>query len=393
MNWPVGVINEVNEVKRLNWKRYLLLFLFLCVLLGVSICGVNYLYSGYFDNLSSAVIFLYGVLVIVFLILLSFKAYIYSVQLTVYEACKAESEKIKQQWIHWASKRACINGYRFFSPEVIDIQSVINNSAFDVHTSQLLSLHQGESGRYKEIEIYIELLSSVRAVIKEIDDRLSFRIIFINSANPLSFSFFKSAWLECGFREEKIVSHDFYSSGLWDSFIETIDDGINDKITIVLSVNLSDVAVSSNNSTEFASLNIFSVFNSPKAQSVVYRPMFCTRGDLKQGLLLLVTYQPDICLASAINFCGVSEQDIALITSELKKAANSLSREWFFSIKDLGMTFGVQDDKHAWLSLCYLSDVCKASNRSQLMVSKNSDGFLFSLIAPQSPVDVVGDLL
>ncbi|WP_338515930.1 hypothetical protein [Erwinia aphidicola] len=332
-------------------------------------------------------------LVIVFLILLSFKAYIYSVQLTVYEACKAESEKTKQQWIHWASKRACINGCRFFSPEVIDIQSVINNSAFDVHTSQLLSLHQGESGRYKEIDIYIELLSSVRAVIKEIDDRLSFRIIFINSANPLSFPFFKSAWLECGFREEKIVSHDFYSSGLWDSFIETIDDGINDKITIVLSVNLSGVAVSSNNSTEFASLNIFSVFNSPKAQSVVYRPMFCTRGDLKQGLLLLVTYQPDICLASAINFCGVSEQDIALITSELKKAANSLSREWFFSIKDLGMIFGVQDDKHAWLSLCYLSDVCKASNRSQLMVSKSSDGFLFSLIAPQSPVDVVGEPL
>ncbi|WP_338515715.1 hypothetical protein VRB18_10150 [Erwinia aphidicola] len=151
--------------------------------------------------------------------------------------------------------------------------------------------------------------------------------------------------------------------------------------------------MSSNNSTEFASLNIFSVFNSPKAQSVVYRPMFCTRGDLKQGLLLLVTYQPDICLASAINFCGVSEQDIALITSELKKAANSLSREWFFSIKDLGMIFGVQDDKHAWLSLCYLSDVCKASNRSQLMVSKSSDGFLFSLIAPQSPVDVVGEPL
>lgn len=389
MNWPVKILNEVEDVKKLKWGIYFTFFLVLCAILAFVIGGVKYFNSDYFESQLSVFIFSYGVIVVVFMVFLSLKAYIYSVKLTVYEACKAESERIKQQWVYWASQKINISGYRFFFPDIIDIKSSINDSLFDVYTAQSLVLKEGQGGIYTESDIYTELLSSVRAVIKEIEEGSSFRIIFIDSINPLSLSFFKLAWLGCGFREEKIVSHAFFSSELWDDFLENVGDGVDDNVTIVLSINLSNMTLSSNDSTEFASLNIISANKSCKMPSVVfYRPISCAKEDLNESLLMLMTYQPDICLAQVVTFSGVAVEDVALISNQLKSTAQLLSMEWGFSVKELSMVFGNQDDKHVWLSLCYLSDVCKVTNKRQLMISRYNNAFIFVLVAPWS-ADVV----
>lgn len=384
MEWPVCILHEADCVERISFKKWFLSLFYLLSLSSAFLYVMSFLSPAYAEGKLTVVALFYAVVIVVFLYTLVLRIYWLGIRLTSYEAYKNESENLMQQWMLWGSRKTGIRSHCLFSPDVIDMEATLKGGVSDVHTDQPLKLRKNKIKKHTEEEIYYELLSSSREVISDLESHSDFEIFFISNVNAISYSLFKTCWLKCGFREERIINYTFINPGLEEVLYESIDNEKTNKVFIVLAFNLDVDGESRDESTEFASLSVFAKDDdSMKSPIMVFRPMACTDESIKCSLLKMMTYQPELLSSSMVSYSGVDPDDILLITNELKNTSLLLSKKWDFSTQDLSVIFGRLNKKHSWLSLSYLSDLCLETKKHQLMVAVSCSGYVFTLIAPQ----------
>lgn len=385
MVWPVHIILPKKNVPKLKLKWWAKCFSSIFLVIGVVFLILKvFNLSGnkqFFTLLTSFFCVLFLILIICFFV----RVYFYGITLSNYEAYGIESDTLIRKWTAWASENLYVIDYCFFTPNKLSLSDVVNENPTAIYKDQALKFTEKIGVEYTEEQFFRELLSSVRMTIKTLASKSEFEVILVQENNSMSYPVFKQAWTATGLPEDKLTSYQFVRGKFSIILNKCIDNQENNKVFIIISINIPTVVYSREPCSEFSSIIIISnnsSFESESHRCIAFRPTFCDEDELAEEIIKIGTYQPAVFEITKVWCSGMDTENISLITNKLKKISPLSSNDWLFSIRDLNMTFGRLGRDHSWLSFAFSLYASEVTSSGQLMVSKDDEGYIFNVIRP-----------
>ena len=382
MSWPVNIVLPAEAVPKIKWKRWAFSLLILFFIMAFFFWFLKT--NPTFKNGNALMVMLPFLLITAggYLICFSIRIYYHGMCLSAYDAYEQESESLRKVWTEWASQKVFIPASHFFLPSEVSSVDILAGDPVDVFSGQSLKLRGHDGDEYTEEQLLYELLSSVRKKLKELSAICMFDVIFTHRENHYSFALFKECWLSMGLAERCLGEHSFVLNDYEDVFERCLCSEEN-KVFIVLSINIESTNPLSLSDTEFASIILVSPqceFINENKSCIVLRPMQCEKKNIKEKFTHMQTYQPEISSTSRVLFSGMDVNEIVTITDVFRNTTKSAKVKWEYEGKDLNLLLGQLGGDHYWLVLALSFHFSNAAKGSVLMINDQGDDYILNVI-------------
>lgn len=382
MSWPVRIISSPDSVPKMRWKRWLwgvgvLLF---CIIFG---CGVVETLDGLpSSHLIELLLPLSTVFISGYLFFFALRIYYYGVCLSAHDRYLHDAQVLQNQWTEWANRPLYVSANHFLLPEKLVVRDIMMGKSTNVVKGQALRLDV--DGAYTEEELFNELLSSIRIKIKKISSTHVFDVIFTYEKNHTSFSVFRESWCAAGL-DDKIIDNCYFFKCSHEQVYEHVLSSEDNRVFIVISINVDSQKRIEAGTTEFASIILMSKKYSAldnKGCGVMLRPMECGKHEVENKFAHMQAYQSEVLNAARVLFSHLEQTEIINISTVLRNSISVRMSDWEFESHDLNMVIGNLSGEHFWLALSlslYFSEIKKESS---LIINGVGDRVVFNLIKP-----------
>ncbi|HEM6627831.1 TPA: hypothetical protein U2I12_000469 [Citrobacter farmeri] len=376
MGWPARIIIERENVSRINFKAWGAAFFSL--LLIYIVCF--YFFKLLTPDLQTKLLTLFFPFAVISMILFTLifiaRVYFFGVMLANHEAYTEESKRLQDKWTLWANKKTYIAACKVFTPQNVDIPSVIADGSPEVYIGQVLRFKDFSNEDLTEEYFYDELLSSIHEEISRLLPDYFFEAVFIKPEDAMSFSVFKDCWQTAGFPEEKITKWRFFTGDYSEVINSCVDNAEPKVIQVIIFIGAFQER---SKGSEFASIFLLS-HDDINTQGVIYRPLSTVVSDLTINVKKMMKYQSVIYTTGEVRFSGMPVEEQAMIDNTLRATAMEEHKNWSCAFQDLNMIFGEQGANHSWLTLAFTLTAASLSKQKQLMVVKDSGKYFFNVI-------------
>ncbi|HCC5835714.1 hypothetical protein [Citrobacter farmeri] len=383
MSWPVRIILPPESIPNIKWRRWAWGFFFILsiMMLGSWLLRTTKIVVGlpFLEALLPLVIILVGG----YLVVLAFRIYYHGVSLSAMDGYMHDAQALQEQWTDWASKPVYILANHFFLPTQIVLPDIMLGKLTDIAKGQALKFDVYDK-TYTEEDLFNELLSSVRAKLKQLSSTHTFDVIFTCEENDISFSVFRECWRGIGI-DNKILGECYCYKNCHELIYEHVLNSEDNRVIIVVSTRMDSQQLSVVETTEFASILLMakdSRTSGGVSCGVMLRPMSCGKNIIEDEFIYMQTYQPEIMNAVRVYFSHFEQKDIASVSDVLRKKTSRENGVWEFDVYDLNMVLGQLGGEHYWLVISLLLYFSEEKKEPYFMVHNVGDQAVFNMIKP-----------
>ncbi|WP_330985515.1 MULTISPECIES: hypothetical protein [Enterobacterales] len=384
MSWPVQIIPPGDKIPSIKWKRWFYFFICFLMVMIVAWGSVKIIAPAEEHNFSKTFTMLFFIWLFVYSVILSIRTYYYGVCLSAYEAREQEAMLTRQGWTEWASRKFYVPAYKLFLPSVISQSDIATSHFVEIYSEQQLKLRGHNGDAYTEEQLIYELLASVRAQLINLKKTCVFDVIFTYGSGYATFSTFKECWTAIGFSDD-CLGNCFY----WNDILEPEFDSLSNieagRVSIIISANIESIERYCSDSTEFASILLVAhreILAKNESGGVALRTMACDKDSMKQEVIQMMTYQPDVFKSSKVLFSNMSVNDALDVSEVLRTLSLSMDIKWEYETQHLNLILGKLSDTHFWLVFALALFISETNNEPVLIVASVGDDYVFNVIGP-----------
>lgn len=384
MSWSVKIIPPGEKVSDIQWRKWLLSFLYVSMAVAVS-WGVAKIIAPTKENeLLKLFTLLFLLWMFAYFITLALRVYYYGVRLSAFEAREHKAALARKNWTEWASQKFHLSAYNLFLPSVISQTDIALSRFIEIYNEQQLRFYGHNEEAYTEEQLIYELLASVRANLIMLSKLCVFDVIFTYGSSYVSSSTFKECWTAIGFSDDCLGNYYYWEDTLEKGFDILSNIDVN-RVAIIISANIESVEKYCPDSTEFASILLVThqaQLPENENNGVALRTMACKRDLTKQEFIQMMTYQPDVLKSSRVLFSNMSIDDAVDVSEMLRTSCLSLNVEWKYETQHLNLILGKLGDTHFWLVFALALFIAQKNNKPVLIVARVGDDYVFDVIKP-----------